>query len=121
MHVQISDRATALKPSASIAAKKMVSDLQAAGHGLIDFTMGTSDIASPVNIIDTASVSPGLLKAAKVAVLDGGAYGLSPYLGPSFAAPMQAVEDGSKEIVSAYKAPFRPTCPRPLTPKEHGS
>ncbi|NTJ36030.1 aminotransferase class I/II-fold pyridoxal phosphate-dependent enzyme [Agrobacterium rhizogenes] len=57
MGVQISDRAVALKPSASIAAKKMVSDLQAAGHTIIDFTMGEPDIATPAHIIEAALVA----------------------------------------------------------------
>ncbi|QKD19622.1 pyridoxal phosphate-dependent aminotransferase [Mesorhizobium sp. NZP2077] len=54
MSIQISDRAAALKPSASIAAKKMVSELQAAGHRIIDFTIGEPDIATPSYIIDGA-------------------------------------------------------------------
>src|SRR3546814_2565239 len=43
----ISDRAAAMKPSASIAAKKIVSDLQASGHEIIDLTIGEPDIATP--------------------------------------------------------------------------
>lgn len=54
MSLQIADRALALKPSASIAAKKMVSDLQAAGHKIIDFTIGEPDIPTPAHIIDAA-------------------------------------------------------------------
>ena len=45
-----------------------------------------------------------LLEEAKVAVLDGAAYGLSPYLRLSFAAPMAAVEAGSNAIVAACRA-----------------
>ncbi|POO55863.1 hypothetical protein CTT39_13185 [Agrobacterium rosae] len=40
--LQLADRALALKPSASIAAKKMVSELHAAGHKIIDFTIPAS-------------------------------------------------------------------------------
>lgn len=43
-------------------------------------------------------------REAKVAVLDGGAYGLSPYRRMSFAASPDAVEAGSKAIVEACKA-----------------
>ncbi|WP_245445436.1 hypothetical protein RMS29_019295 [Agrobacterium rosae] len=39
MSLQLADRALALKTSASIAAKKMVSELHAAGHKIIDFTI----------------------------------------------------------------------------------
>jgi aspartate aminotransferase len=48
----IADRAAALKPSASIAARKMVLDLQAAGHAIIDLTIGEPDITTPPHIID---------------------------------------------------------------------
>lgn len=54
MALRISDRAIALKPSASIAAKKMVSELQTAGHKIIDLTIGEPDIATPAHIIDAA-------------------------------------------------------------------
>src|SRR3546814_5052574 len=50
----ISDRAAAMKPSASIAAKKIVSDLQASGHEIIDLTIGEPDIATPAHIVDGA-------------------------------------------------------------------
>ena len=49
-------------------------------------------------------VSLYLLEHAKVAVLDGSAYGLSPYLRLSFAASMEAVEAGSHAIVAACHA-----------------
>jgi len=39
-----------------------------------------------------------------IAVLDGGAYGLSPYLRLSFAAAPDAVEAGSKAIAAACGA-----------------
>lgn len=51
-------------------------------------------------------VSLYFLEEAKVAVLDGAAYGLSPYLRLSFAASMHAVEEGSRAIVAACKALF---------------
>jgi aspartate aminotransferase len=54
MSLQVADRALALKPSASIAAKKMVSELQASGHKIIDFTIGEPDISTPAHIIDAA-------------------------------------------------------------------
>ena len=50
----ISDRAATMKPSASIAAKKIVADLQAAGHQIVDLTIGEPDIATPAHIIDGA-------------------------------------------------------------------
>src|SRR5688572_2735720 len=54
MTLIISDRAAALKPSASIAAKKIVQDLQAAGEEIVDLTIGEPDIATPAHIIDGA-------------------------------------------------------------------
>ena len=57
MTLHIADRAMALKPSASIAAKKMVSELQAAGHKIIDFSIGEPDIATPAHIVDAALVA----------------------------------------------------------------
>src|SRR5688572_7474535 len=52
--LRISNRAAAMKPSASIAAKKIVADLQAAGRRIIDLTIGEPDIATPAHIIDGA-------------------------------------------------------------------
>ncbi|WP_348633425.1 aminotransferase class I/II-fold pyridoxal phosphate-dependent enzyme [Mesorhizobium sp. M2A.F.Ca.ET.067.02.1.1] len=52
------------------------------------------------------------LEWAKVAVLDGSAYGLSPYLRLSFAASMEAVEEGSKAIVDACRALFEADVPK---------
>ena len=50
----ISNRAAAMKPSASIAAKKIVADLQAAGQQIIDLTIGEPDIATPPHILEGA-------------------------------------------------------------------
>ncbi|PZQ45607.1 MAG: aspartate transaminase [Rhodovulum sulfidophilum] len=47
-----------------------------------------------------------LLKAANVAVLDGAAYGLSPYLRLSFGGAMEEVEAGATAIVAACEALF---------------
>ena len=52
--LRISNRAAAMKPSASIAAKKIVADLEAAGQQIIDLTMGEPDIPTPAHIIDGA-------------------------------------------------------------------
>ncbi|WP_368517957.1 hypothetical protein [Rhizobium sp.] len=54
MSLQISKRAIALKPSASIAAKKMVLDLQAQGHKIVDLTIGEPDIPTPAHIVEAA-------------------------------------------------------------------
>lgn len=54
MSLQISNRAIALKPSASIAAKKMVSDLQVQGHKIVDLTIGEPDIPTPNHIVEAA-------------------------------------------------------------------
>ncbi|MEJ8310616.1 pyridoxal phosphate-dependent aminotransferase [Agrobacterium larrymoorei] len=54
MSLQISNRAISLKPSASIAAKKMVSDLQAQGHKIVDLTIGEPDIPTPDHIVEAA-------------------------------------------------------------------
>nr|WP_292615632.1 hypothetical protein [Mesorhizobium sp.] len=57
-------------------------------------------------------VSLYFLEWAKVAVLDGSAYGLSPYLRLSFAASMEAMEEGSKAIVGACRALFEASMPK---------
>jgi aspartate aminotransferase len=54
MTLTISDRAAAMNPSASIAAKKIVADLQAAGQEIIDLTIGEPDVATPSHIVDGA-------------------------------------------------------------------
>ncbi|ARR55147.1 aspartate aminotransferase [Rhizorhabdus wittichii DC-6] len=54
MTFMISDRAAALKPSASIAAKKIVQELQAAGRQVVDLTIGEPDIATPAHIVEGA-------------------------------------------------------------------
>ncbi len=54
MSLQISNRALALKPSASIAAKKMVADLQAQGQEIFDLTIGEPDISTPAHIVEAA-------------------------------------------------------------------
>lgn len=54
MTLKISDRASAIKPSAGIAAKLMVSQLEAAGHKIIDFTLGEPDIPTPSHILAAA-------------------------------------------------------------------
>lgn len=54
MAAPIAQRALKLKPSASIAAKKLVSDLQAAGHKIVDLTIGEPDIETPAYIVDAA-------------------------------------------------------------------
>lgn len=45
-----------------------------------------------------------LLEAAQVAVLHGGAYGLSPYLRLSFATSTEVIEDGCQRIKAACEA-----------------
>ncbi len=45
-----------------------------------------------------------LLEAAKVAVLDGGAYGVSPHLRLSFATSNQRIEEGCGRIAEALRA-----------------
>lgn len=50
----ISSRAAAMKPSASIAAKKIVADLRAAGEQIVDLTIGEPDIPTPAHIIEGA-------------------------------------------------------------------
>ncbi|TKT76235.1 pyridoxal phosphate-dependent aminotransferase [Aquamicrobium sp. LC103] len=54
MSFKLSDRVSNLKPSASIAAKKRVTELQAAGRQIIDFTIGEPDLDTPDFIIDAA-------------------------------------------------------------------
>jgi aspartate aminotransferase len=50
----VSHRAMALKPSASIAAKKIVADLHAGGEPISDLTIGEPDLATPQHIVDGA-------------------------------------------------------------------
>lgn len=50
----LASRISEMKPSASIAAKKKVTELQAAGHKIIDLTIGEPDLDTPPHIIDAA-------------------------------------------------------------------
>ena len=54
MSIPLSDRVTALKPSASIAAKAIVNELRAQGRKIVDFTIGEPDLDTPSHIIDAA-------------------------------------------------------------------
>lgn len=54
MTVQLAQRVIALKPSASIAAKQKVSEMQEAGHKIIDLTIGEPDLDTPAHIVDAA-------------------------------------------------------------------
>ncbi|MCM2292598.1 aminotransferase class I/II-fold pyridoxal phosphate-dependent enzyme [Allorhizobium sp. BGMRC 0089] len=54
MSTTLAHRVTQMKPSASIAAKKKVTELQAAGHQIIDFTVGEPDLDTPAHIVDAA-------------------------------------------------------------------
>ena len=54
MTVQLAQRVIALKPSASIAAKQKVSEMQAAGQKIIDLTIGEPDLDTPAHIVDAA-------------------------------------------------------------------
>jgi aspartate aminotransferase len=57
MSVKLAERVTNLKPSASIAAKKRVTELQAAGREIIDFTLGEPDLDTPSDIVDAAIIA----------------------------------------------------------------
>ncbi|WP_306752887.1 pyridoxal phosphate-dependent aminotransferase [Paracoccus actinidiae] len=52
MSVQLNKRVIRLKPSASIAAKQKVTELQAAGRRIIDLTIGEPDFDSPQHVIE---------------------------------------------------------------------
>lgn len=54
MSIALSERVTRLKPSASIAAKKRVGELQAEGRHIVDFTLGEPDLDTPAFIADAA-------------------------------------------------------------------
>lgn len=54
MSLKLAERVATLKPSASIAAKKKVTDLQAAGRNIIDFTIGEPDLDTPAHIVEAA-------------------------------------------------------------------
>ena len=54
MSITLSERVNRLKPSASIAAKKRVGELQAAGRHIVDFTLGEPDLDTPAFIMEAA-------------------------------------------------------------------
>lgn len=54
MTIRLAERVDKLKPSASIAARKKVTELQSAGHHIIDFTIGEPDFSTPDHIIQAA-------------------------------------------------------------------
>lgn len=54
MALQLSDRVMGIQQSASIAAKNRVTELQAAGRNIIDFTIGEPDLATPTHILEAA-------------------------------------------------------------------
>jgi aspartate aminotransferase len=54
MPVLLSPRNKKLKPSASIAAKNKVNELQAAGRSIVDFTVGEPDLDTPPHIVAAA-------------------------------------------------------------------
>src|SRR3712207_3896661 len=57
MSVKLAPRVAELRPSASIAAKRKVTELQSAGRHIIDFTIGEPDLDTPAHIIDAAIVA----------------------------------------------------------------
>lgn len=54
MELDLAERVATLKPSASIAAKQKVTELQAAGRTIIDLTIGEPDLDTPAHIIAAA-------------------------------------------------------------------
>lgn len=52
--VHLSPKVASLKPSASIAARQRVRELQAAGVDVVDFTAGEPDFGTPANIVEAA-------------------------------------------------------------------
>lgn len=54
MTLKLAERVVKLKPSASIAAKKMVTELEAAGRTILDFTLGEPDQPTPAHIVEAA-------------------------------------------------------------------
>ncbi|RTE93649.1 pyridoxal phosphate-dependent aminotransferase [Bradyrhizobium sp. LVM 105] len=54
MSLKLAERVARLKPSASIAAKKKVTELLASGRSVVDFTIGEPDLDTPPHIIDAA-------------------------------------------------------------------
>lgn len=54
MSLRLAKRVAQLKTSASIASKKKVTELQAAGRNIVDLTLGEPDIDTPTHIIDAA-------------------------------------------------------------------
>lgn len=55
--VHLAKRVEELKPSASIAAKNKVVELQAAGHRIVDFTVGEPDFDTPSHIVAAAAAA----------------------------------------------------------------
>lgn len=54
MAVRLSDRVSSINASASIAARKRVAELQAAGRDIIDFTIGEPDLDTPAHVVEAA-------------------------------------------------------------------
>lgn len=52
--VRLSNRVSGINASASIAARKRVAELQAAGRDIIDFTIGEPDLDTPAHVVDAA-------------------------------------------------------------------
>ncbi|WP_409076576.1 pyridoxal phosphate-dependent aminotransferase (plasmid) [Pantoea sp. C3] len=50
-----SDRINRIKPSPSVAANALVNELRAAGHDIINFTIGEPDFDTPTHIIEAAT------------------------------------------------------------------
>lgn len=54
MSLKLAERVAKLKPSASIAAKRKVTEMLAAGRQVIDFTIGEPDLDTPPHIVEAA-------------------------------------------------------------------
>ena len=55
MNAILARRPSAIRHSASIAAKAMVTELREKGREIIDFTIGEPDMDTPVHILDAAA------------------------------------------------------------------
>lgn len=105
MAVKLSRRVTRMQQSASIAAKQRVTQLQAEGRAIIDFTIGEPDMDTPAHIVQAAidAMRQGQthytptagIPALRQAIADK----LSRDAGQAYAASQIVVGSGAKQLI----------------------